>query len=56
MSAFEHVIALWSFVYILANRKGIKMRARKIICCAVGAMLAATAAGADEIVMDFCSS
>src|SRR5881394_4482189 len=33
----------------LANRKGIKMRASKIICFAVGAMLAATAACADEI-------
>src|SRR6476620_3049661 len=32
-----------------ANRKRIKMRARKIICCAVGAMLAATAACADEV-------
>jgi len=31
------------------NRKGIKMRVSKIICFAVGAMLAATAAGADEI-------
>ena len=39
----------WSFVYGLANRKGIKMRASKIICFAVGAMLAATAARADEI-------
>ena len=33
----------------LADRKGIKMRASKIICFAVGAMLAATAARADEI-------
>src|SRR5882724_11896839 len=33
----------------LADRKGIKMRARKVICFAVGTMLAATAAGADEI-------
>ena len=32
-----------------ANRKGIKMRASKIICFAVGAILAATAACADEI-------
>jgi gluconolactonase len=32
-----------------ANRKGIKMRVRKIICLAVGAILVATAAGADEI-------
>src|SRR5207244_9138629 len=47
--AFEHVTALWSFVYALANRKGIKMRGNKIICFAVGAMLAATAAPADEI-------
>src|SRR5947208_15358143 len=31
------------------NWKGIKMRASKIICFAVGAMFAATAAGADEI-------
>src|SRR6266516_2434393 len=31
-----------------ANRKGIKMKVSKIICFAVGAMLAATAAGADE--------
>src|SRR5438105_8762036 len=33
----------------LANRKGIKMRASKIICFAVGAMSTATAARADEI-------
>jgi gluconolactonase len=32
-----------------ANRKGIKMRISKIICFAVGAMLAATAACAEEI-------
>src|SRR6266568_1400481 len=32
-----------------ADRKGIEMRLRKIICFAVGAMLAATAACADEI-------
>src|SRR6266568_2372861 len=32
-----------------ANRKGIKMKVSKIICFAVGAMLAATAACADEI-------
>ena len=49
MSAFEQVTALWSFVHALANRKGIKMRVSKTICFAVGAILAATAAGADEI-------
>src|SRR5436305_11336198 len=32
-----------------ANRKGIKMRVNKIFCFAIGAMLAATAAWADEI-------
>ncbi|PYK39790.1 MAG: hypothetical protein DME49_02755 [Verrucomicrobia bacterium] len=48
MSAFEQVTALWSFVHALANRKGIKMRVSKTICFAVGAILAATAMGADE--------
>src|SRR5882672_10714740 len=31
------------------NRREIRMRAAKIICCAVGAMLAATATFADEV-------
>src|ERR1700738_3606934 len=34
-----------------ADKKGIKMRVNKIICIAVSAMLAATAASADETVI-----
>src|SRR5438874_701788 len=46
--AFMNLIGPFKFSS-LANRKGIKMKASKIICFAVGAMLAATAARADEI-------
>ena len=50
MSIFPFMNLIGPFKFSsLANRKGIKMRASKIICFAVGAMLAATAARADEI-------
>src|SRR5205809_5095810 len=50
MSIFPFMNLIGPFKFSsLANRKGIKMRANKIICFAVGAMLAATAADADEI-------
>jgi len=50
MSIFPFMNLIGPFEFSsLANRKGIKMRASKIICFAVGAMLAATAARADEI-------
>src|SRR5438876_10934126 len=46
---FQHITVLFSFVFAPGNRKGIKMSTSKIICFAVGAMLAASAACADEI-------
>jgi len=50
MSIFPFMNLIGPFKFSsLANRKGIKMRASKIICFAVSAMLAATAARADEI-------
>src|SRR5947207_13461438 len=50
MSIFPFMNLIGAFKFSsLANRKGIKMRASKIICFAVGAMLAATASCADEI-------
>src|SRR6266705_5424385 len=50
MSIFPFMNLIGPFKFSsLANRKGIKMRASKIICFAVGGMLAATAARADEI-------
>src|SRR2546430_2465723 len=47
MSMFPFMILIASFKFP-SLRKGIKMRANKIICFAIGAMLAATAAAADE--------
>ena len=41
----------WCHVTCPVNREGIKMRVSKIICLAVGAMLAATATGANETVI-----
>src|SRR5216117_4069003 len=50
MSIFPFINLIGPFKFSsLANRKGIKMSVSKIICFAVGAMLAATAAPADEI-------
>src|SRR5437764_8332100 len=50
MSIFPFMNLIGPFKFSsLANRKGIKMKASKIICFAVGAMLTATAARADEI-------
>src|SRR5947208_3016236 len=46
--AFMNLIGPFKFSS-LADRKGVKMRANKIICFAVGAMLAARAACADKI-------
>src|SRR5712664_2438924 len=52
MSIFPFMNLIGSFKFSsLANRKGIKMKVSKIICVAVGAMLAATAAGAGETVI-----
>src|SRR5216117_2295163 len=52
MSIFPFMNLIGSFKFSsLANRKGIKMRANKIICFTVGGMLAATTACADETVI-----
>src|SRR5260370_41383772 len=52
MSIFPFMNLIGSFKFSsLAKGKGLKMRANKTICFAVGAMLAATAACADETVI-----
>src|SRR5947199_2342070 len=52
MSIFPFMNLIGPFKFSsLANRKGIKMRASKIICFAVGATLAAAAAYANETVI-----